>query len=198
MSSTTKPSKTLPKALLCTTLCATALTTLPGTTASADDLHVNVTTVEVKGSDTPKVVAKATIPLPPEKIWKVVSDCAHYKERMPHIAASTLLKQDGNRFTCKVTIAMPFPLSNLTAETEAVHTESAEGMSRRWKLIRGDYKVNEGSWEIKPADGGQKSIVTYSVHAEPNNSVPAWLREAAQKKAIPEMFERVKSEAAKM
>jgi hypothetical protein len=58
--------------------------------------------------------------------------------------------------------------------------------------------VNEGSWEIKPTDGGKKSIVVYSVLAEPNTSLPAWIREAAQKKAIPEMFERVRVEALKV
>lgn len=173
-------------------------TTMIGPEALADDsLSVDIRTVAVKGSDTPKVVAKATIDLPPEKIWKVVSDCAHYKDRMPHIASSKLLKQEGNRFTCKVTIAMPFPFSNLTAETIAVHDESADGMTRRWKLVQGDYKVNEGSWEVKPTDGGKKSLVIYTVHAEPNTSLPAWIREAAQKKALPEMFERVKAEASK-
>lgn len=176
-----------------------AATTLSGAEASADDAApVEVKTVEVKGSDTPKVVAKAVLAVSPEKLWKVISDCSQYKDRMPRVAASKLLKQEGNKFTCQVTISMPFPFSNLTAVTESVHEESAAGMSRRWKLVRGDYKVNEGSWEIKPVDGGKKSQVVYTVHAEPNTAVPQWIREAAQKKAIPEMFDRVKEEALKI
>lgn len=154
--------------------------------------------IEVKGSDTPKVVAKGVIDQPPEKVWQVVSECASYKKRMPRIEASRLVKQEGNKHTCEVTIAMPFPLSNLTAVTEAVHEVSDQGMSRRWKLVRGDYKFNQGSWEVKPHDGGKKSLVVYTVHAEPNTALPGWIREAAQKKAIPELFERVGEEAAKM
>ncbi|MRG94177.1 SRPBCC family protein [Polyangium spumosum] len=158
----------------------------------------DVRVVEVKGTDTPKVVAKGVIDQPPEKVWQVVSECAKYKKRMPRIEASRLVKQEGNKHTCEVTIAMPFPLSNLTAVTEAVHEVSDKGMSRRWKLVRGDYKFNQGSWEVKPHDGGKKSLVVYTVHAEPNTSLPGWIREAAQKKAIPELFERVGEEAAKV
>jgi ribosome-associated toxin RatA of RatAB toxin-antitoxin module len=175
-----------------------ASATLLGPEASADDAAVDVRMVAVKGNDTPKMVAKAVINEPPAKVWKVVSECAKYKDRMPRIAASQLLKQEGNKHTCRVTIAMPFPFSNLTAETEAVHEESAEGMSRRWKLLRGDYKFNQGSWEVKPIDGGKKSLVTYTVHAEPNTALPQWIREAAQKKAVPELFQRVKEEAGKI
>jgi ribosome-associated toxin RatA of RatAB toxin-antitoxin module len=173
-------------------------TALLGPEASADDAALDIRVVDVKGSETPKVVAKSVIAEPPAKVWKVVSECANYKDRMPRIAASKLVKQEGNVHTCEVTISMPFPFSNLTARTEAVHEESAEGMSRRWKLVRGDYKFNQGSWEVKPIDGGKKSLVTYTVHAEPNTSLPAWIREAAQKKALPELFERVKSEAGKL
>ena len=178
---------------------AVAGTTLFGPEASAGaSAPPDVRIVEVKGNDTPKVVAKGVIDQPPEKVWQVVSECANYKKRMPRIEASRLVKQEGNKHTCEVTIAMPFPLSNLTALTEAVHEVNEKGMSRRWKLVRGDYKFNEGSWEVKPLEGGKKSLVVYTVHAEPNTSLPNWIREAAQKKAIPELFERVGEEAAKM
>jgi hypothetical protein len=70
-------------------------------------------------------------------------------------------------------------------------------MSRTWHLKSGDYKVNDGSWELKPLDKGG-TLVTYTVHAEPNSSVPDWIREAAQKKTLPELFERVKTEANKL
>ena len=142
-------------------------------------------------------MARAVLDVPAKKVWAIVSDCAHYKEHMPRVAASELLKQEGNVYTCKVTVSMPFPLSDLTGVTRAVHEESAAGMARRWTLVSGDYKVNEGSWEVKPLDG-QSSLVTYTVHAEPNTAVPAAIRELAQKKTLPEMFERVKTEAGKL
>lgn len=161
--------------------------------------EVEVKSYAVAGSDAPKIVVRAVMDLPPKKIWQIVSDCAHYKDRMPRVAASEQLKVAGNVHTCKVTIAMPFPLSNLTAITEAVHDENDQGMSRRWKLVSGDYKVNEGSWEVKALDkAGTSSLVVYTVHAEPTTAVPAFIRESAQKKALPDMIERVRTEAAKL
>lgn len=177
-----------------------ALCALPGA-AAGDDLPakgtVEIKTYSVAGSSVPKIVARSVVDAPAKKLWAIVSDCARYKERMPRVAASELVKKDGNVHTCKVTISMPFPLSNLTGVTEAVHTESETQMTRKWKLVSGDYKVNDGSWEVKAIDGGQ-SLLVYSVHAEPNSNVPEWIREAAQKKTLPEMFDRVKAEALKL
>ena len=176
-----------------------AMTTLVASEAVAvDPGAVDVRATPVARSDMPKITAKAVLSGPPEKVWAVISDCSKYKGRMPRIAAAKLLKKEGNKHTCEVTIEVPFPFSNLTAVTEAVHEESAEGMSRRWKLVRGDYKKNEGFWEIKPLDGGKKSQVTYSLHVEPNTSLPSSILEAAQKKAIPDLFVRLEKEAAKM
>jgi len=161
--------------------------------------EVEVKAFAVAGSDAPKIVVRAVMDLPPKKIWRIISDCAHYKDHMPRVAASEQIKVAGNVHTCKVTIAMPFPLSNLTAVTESVHEESDKGMSRRWKMLSGDYKVNEGSWEIKPLDAaGTSSLVVYTVHAEPTTSIPAFIRESAQKKALPDMIERVRAEATKL
>jgi ribosome-associated toxin RatA of RatAB toxin-antitoxin module len=176
-----------------------ALTTLVSSEAIAiDPSAVEVKTSAVKGSDMPRITAKAVLSQPPEKVWAVISDCSKYKGRMPRVAAAKLVKKDGNKHTCEVTVEVPFPFSNLTAVTEAVHEESAGGMTRRWKLVKGDYKRNEGSWEIKPLEGGKKSEVTYSLHVEPNTALPASILEAAQKKAIPDLFVRLEKEAGKL
>jgi ribosome-associated toxin RatA of RatAB toxin-antitoxin module len=159
--------------------------------------QVEIKSVAVPGSSTPKIVARAVLDVPAKKLWAIVSDCAKYKGRMPRVIASELVKKEGNVHTCKVTIDMPFPLSNLTAVTEAVHVESDAVMSRTWKLKSGDYKVNNGSWELRPLEKGG-TLVTYSIQAEPTSSVPDWIREAAQKKTLPELFERVKTEALKL
>lgn len=160
---------------------------------------VEVKSYTVAGSSVPKIVARAVVDVPMKKLWQVVSDCAHYKERMPRVAASAELKKEGNVHTCKVTIAMPFPLSNLTAVTEATHDEQPQSATRRWKLVSGDYKTNQGSWELKSLDAaGTSTLITYSVQAEPNTAIPDFIRESAQKSAIPDMINRVTAEAGKL
>jgi len=161
------------------------------------ETQVNV--YSVPGSKTPKVVVRAIVDQPPRKVWAVVSDCASYKSHMPHIAKSRLVSKVGNKHTCEVTVELPFPLSNLTAVTEAIHEESDAGMTRRWKLVSGDYTVNNGSWEVRPVDAtGTASVVTYTVQAEPTTALPDFIRVQAQKKALPELIERVRTESAKI
>jgi ribosome-associated toxin RatA of RatAB toxin-antitoxin module len=166
--------------------------------ASLRDGHVEITSVAIPGSDMPMVVVRAVVASPPAKVWAIVSDCAHYKEHMPRVARSALLESHGNVFTCEVTLATPFPMPNLTAVTEATHTVTAAGMERVWTLVRGDYVFNEGSWDVRPLDDGKASMVTYRVHAQPKAAVPGFLRDMAQKKALPELIERVRREAAKV
>jgi ribosome-associated toxin RatA of RatAB toxin-antitoxin module len=161
--------------------------------------EVQISVVSVPGSKTSKVVARAIIQQPPRKVWAVVSDCAHYVGRLPRVTKARLVSKVGNKHTCQVTISMPFPFSDLTAVTEATHEESENGMSRTWKLVSGDYTVNNGSWEVRPLDAtGTSSIVTYSVQAEPTTPLPEVVRSQAQKKALPELIDRVRAEAAKI
>ncbi|HEY3448741.1 MAG TPA: SRPBCC family protein, partial [Myxococcales bacterium] len=135
--------------------------------------------------------------LPAKKLWKIVSDCATYKDHLPRIVASKLVSREGEIHVCEVKIGVPFPLSDMTGVTRAVHTETEKAMSRRWKLEKGDYEFNEGSWEVSALEES-KSLVVYKLHARPKARVPAWMRQSAQKKALIELFERVGKEAAKL
>ena len=165
---------------------------------SLDAGKILVSTSPVAGSPEPEHVVQAVVEAPPAKVWKVVSDCAHYKDRLPHVAASAELSRAGNVVTCQVTIAMPFPVSNLTAVTEATHDERPDGMTRRWKLVSGDYEFNEGSWNVQSYRGGAASLVTYRVHVRPKSGVPDFIRNMAQEKALPDLLARVRVEAAKL
>src|SRR5262249_15325670 len=153
--------------------------TAPGLAAGDPDLpkkgEVEINPISLSDGST-RLVARAVLDVPPKKVWQIVSDCAHYKDHLPRIIASELVKKVGNVHTCKVTVEMPFPFSNLTGVTEAVHEESDQRMKRSWKLVSGDYKFNDGSWEVRPADKtGASSLVVYTIHAEPNSSVPGWI-----------------------
>jgi ribosome-associated toxin RatA of RatAB toxin-antitoxin module len=185
-----------------TGLLALVIASAPGH-ARADDAEleggkVSVTSVPVAGSTEPEHVVRAIVESPPASVWKVVSDCAHYKDRLPHVAASAELSRVGHTVTCQVTIAMPFPVSNLTAVTEAIHEEGPGGMSRTWKLVSGDYDFNNGSWTVVPYRGGAASLVTYRLHVKPKTAVPAFIRNAAQEKALPDLIARLRVEAARM
>ena len=161
--------------------------------------NISVKTYKVKGSDTPKVIVKAVVDSPPSKVWKVVSDCARYTKTMNRISESKLISKSGSTYICEVEIDLPFPLSNLRAKTRATHTVTPQKMTRSWNLIKGDFKVNTGSWVVEPFnESGTRSVVTYTVHAEPTTSVPDWVKKKARDSSMPKLIKRVRKEAKKV
>jgi ribosome-associated toxin RatA of RatAB toxin-antitoxin module len=170
--------------------------------AAADDEEtrlakgeVVITTRAVKGSETPETTGKAVIDAPPAKVWSIVSRCADYHRTMPRIKASKEVSRNGGKIVCEVTIIMPAPYSNLTATTDVTHVEAAPKFTRSWKLISGDYKINQGSWVLTPYKNDPKrTLAIYTVLAEPKVYIPGWIRKAAQKKSLPEMMERLRQQ----
>lgn len=115
------------------------------------------------------------------------------------MSESKLLKKSGNTFICEVEIDLPFPLSNLTAKTRGVHTVTPTKMTRKWTLIKGDFRVNTGSWVVESFnESGTRSLVTYTVHAEPTTSVPDWVKKKARDSSMPKLIKRLRKESKKV
>ncbi len=161
--------------------------------------EISVDTIEVKGSDMPKVVVKGVIDAPPAKVWQIVSNCAQYSKTMTRIKSSKLVKQSGDTYICDVTVELPFPLSNLRATTTAKHVAGPPVWSRTWTLLEGDYQRNDGSWKLEEFAGDpNRTFATYTVHAIPNTSVPGWMRKRAQESSMPDVIKRLREEVKKL
>jgi len=148
-----------------------------------------VVRIERAGDGVPKARMEAVIDVPPERVWAVIGRCETYKDRFPRIADSQELSRDGDTVRCRVVIDAPWPLSDLTAITRATHTVAAGTYRRAWVLESGDYEVNEGSWILVPFGADNKRThAIYEVRAKPRNSVPAFVRDLAQEKALPDVI----------
>ena len=95
---------------------------------------------------------------------------------------------------CRVTVDMPLGMDDLTAVTDAIHTVKKNKMYRRkWTLVKGDYSKNSGEWLLTPfAKDPNRTLVVYQVHAVPTSSIPVSVLKLAQRKAIPNLFEKLK------
>jgi len=153
-------------------------------------VHVN----KVGGYD--EVVLRAVLNAPPARVWRLVSNCGNFARTMPRIKASREIsrRRDGNgveHVVCRTTVDMPFPYSDPTSVTEAIHTVKNDRWSRRWWLLRGDYKENKGSWVLTPFKRDpQRTFLTYRVIGVPKAWVPDWIRRSAQKRTLPRMIQR--------
>jgi uncharacterized protein YndB with AHSA1/START domain len=174
----------------------------PAGPARAADDGIKVWTEPVAGSDTPWAFAEATIDAPPETVWALVSRCADYARRMPRIAASRELAREGTdtafTTTCEVTTDLPFPLSDLTSVNRAEHTVvPGERYVRQWRMVRGDYDFNEGSWTLTALDGGKRTKAAYRIRVRPKIALPDAMLASAQKGTLPDLMRSLRTHATK-
>ena len=152
---------------------------------------------DVETDDVPTFVAYAIIDAPPAVVWQVVSHCGNYARYMPRVLVSKELSKKGDIVVCEVTIDMPFPLSDLTSITSAVHQEDVKAgkYSRVWNLVKGDYDVNRGAWRLRPVDDGKRTLATYQVTAKPDIPVPTGLAALFQQGPLVRSMEALRDEA---
>jgi hypothetical protein len=137
--------------------------------ARLDGGEIILSSEEVPGTNVPRAKMQGVIDAPPEKVWELVEHCAGYTKVMPRVDAATELSRDGGVVVCEVTVHTPFPLPNLTSRTQAVHTvDPGVRWERKWKLLSGDYKVNEGRWVLERYQGDPgRTLATYEIFADP-------------------------------
>ena len=136
---------------------------------------------------------KAVIEAPVSKVWPTVRDCQHFKEFMPRTGKSELLKKEGNTMLCYVEIKMPWPLDAMKLESLSTIEElEGGGFKRSWKLSKGSFDHNNGSYQIEPFQGDEsRSLVTYLVDAKPSIAVPDAILRKAQGKTLPDMIDAI-------
>ncbi len=158
--------------------------------------EVIIKTTEVKGEDIPKVIATAVINAPMEKVWSLIEKCENYEKTMMNVKLAQELSRKGNKIRCKTIIDLPWPLSDLTAITDAVHViKPGEVYTRSWKLVSGDFDFNDGSWTLKSFKGDpNKTLIVYRVHVKPHTSIPDSVKSAAQKSTLPDLFEHLRKQ----
>jgi hypothetical protein len=184
---------------------AVALTLAPARAGAAtadwterlDRGEVLVYSTTIKGQQEPQWIMKAVVDAPPARIWALLADCAGYRRIMPRIKAARKERQTARSDVCTVTVDMPFPYSDMTSTGLSTYHRQGKGvLIRRWRQLRGDYKLNRGEWRLAPFKGDpNRTLVTYRVIAVPKAWVPDWIRRLAQKRSLPETVRMLRREA---
>jgi len=183
---------------------AIALLAAAASRAASPD-GVKTWTETAKDGGAPTYFAEGVVDATPAQVWALVSRCADYVVNLPSIAASKELSRSGDetsKFTavCEVTADVPFPFSDLTSVSQATMLVDASSgtYSRSWVLLRGDYEVNDGSWQLLPVDGGARTKVTYRIHVKPKLALPEWLIARSQQTTLPQVIQYLRDRTAQL
>jgi ribosome-associated toxin RatA of RatAB toxin-antitoxin module len=156
--------------------------------------EVLVNAEPVAGSAYPRIAIDAVVEAPPERVWAIIDDTGNYKHTLAGVKDSRELSRDGDRVRVRVTVGMPFPLRDLTSVTDGVHSvEPGQRYERRWTLVEGSYRKNDGSWTLTPFDGDPgRTLVRYRLHVEPRVRIPARVLKLGQQKAAPSLIHKLR------
>ena len=168
-----------------------------------------VWTREKPGSDVKEVRAVGEIDAPPAEVFKVISDYEHQKGNMPYVEDQKVFSRTEGEVVLW-TVA-DFPLvskrdwvikSKLEKNIEGGKyraswevTELKEALPAALGVVR--LKINTGSWTLEPLDEGKRTRGTYYIFTDPGGSIPSFIANKANTKALPDLFEAVRKRAEK-
>lgn len=165
--------------------------------AKLEQGEVLIKSLEPTGGDGMAVKAAAVIPYPPDKVFPTIDKCAEFHEFMPRTEKSEERARIDNYSICFVEIDMPFPLSNLWAETDVRRKKNDDGSYRRWwSLRKGTYNRNDGSWTLYPWPGN-KTLAVYQIDVDPQVPIPDAISRSAQSGSLPDLFVAIAERVAK-
>jgi ribosome-associated toxin RatA of RatAB toxin-antitoxin module len=128
----------------------------------------------------------------PEEVWAVVNDCAHFKDFMPRTKISEEKAIEPGHSTCKVQIAVPFPLADLWSETDVHAQRLPNGAYRRTMDLRsGSYRKLHAAWDVLPQEQPGRALAVYRIEADPETSVPDRLLRIGQESSLPDTLRAV-------
>jgi hypothetical protein len=146
---------------------------------------------ELKPTDGRGVSGRAmgVIDAPTSEVWPIARDCEHFSKFLPETKTSKRTIVDGETI-CFDELRLPFPLTNLWAETKTVAREEPTGhFHRDWSFVKGTYKRNRGAWTVVPwGEAKDKSLVIYFVDSDPSMLVPDFIIRGAQVGSLPKIF----------
>jgi ribosome-associated toxin RatA of RatAB toxin-antitoxin module len=143
--------------------------------------------------DKPAARMTGVVDAAPAAVWKVIDDCARYKEFMPRTVVSERLADADGKVRCRIRIELPWPMKNLESVTRADHLVEENRFRRVWTLESGDYHANDGSWTLTPFKGDPKrTLVVYEVVTQPKSAMPKSMSGYAQRRGLPEVIEKLR------
>ena len=168
-----------------------------------------VWTREKPGSDVKEVRAVGEIDAPPAEVFKVISDYEHQKGNMPYVEEQKVFSRTEGEvvfwtvadfplvskrdWVIKSKLEKNFEGGKYRASWEV--TEHKEAPPAAEGVVR--LKINTGSWTLEPLGDGKRTRGTYYIFTDPGGSIPSFIANKANTKALPDLFEAVRKRAEK-
>lgn len=134
-----------------------------------------------------RVRAVVDVAAPPERVWRVMTDCASAKAMISTLTSCRIIEGEQSRgWDVREHITrrnLVFPGMRI------VFRSDYEPFNRiRFRLVEGDLKVEQGEWRLQALDGGRRTRVFYDNRLAVDWPVPKALMREALRKDTPKVL----------
>ena len=132
------------------------------------------------------VRAALLIDAPPAVVFKIMSSCTDAVEYVPHLRVCRVRDRAPDDSWLLVEHEIDFgwyaPRIDWISRAEMVTDRSVT-----FRQVSGDFKTNDGRWELEPAPN-DATLLRYRITIDPPGFVPNWLARSTFKRELPQML----------
>ena len=160
--------------------------------AAISQPQVKVTSKDHGKGKIKELTATGYLAVPPDKVWKTVTNYGSYAQIMPRVSTSKVTTRKGNLAIATMKLDLPFPFQGTWYTNR--YTENAKAGTVSWKMLNGSIKDTTGSWTLKAQGAG--TLATYRVQTDLGSIlIPGWMLDTLSERTIPDIFAGVEKHA---
>lgn len=171
----------------------------PGTAARAADFELSQ--AEIQRVENDEIVIRASldasarrgtvraamlVDAPPAVVFEAMTHCADALRYVPHLRVCRFRERAPDSSWALVEQEIDFgwyaPRLRYVFRADLVADKSIS-----FRQVSGDFKANEGRWELESVEG-ERTLLRYRVYIDPPGYVPNWLARSTFKRELPQML----------
>lgn len=133
------------------------------------------------------VRAAVRIEAPASSVYAAMTNCDVALQFVPHLRECVVVDRDPQGRSEVIShvsdVGWFMPESRYTFRADYDPPTSID-----FRHVSGDFRENEGRWELVPVDSGRATIVTYRVRVIPSIPVPQWAVRRVLKRELPRLL----------
>jgi len=133
------------------------------------------------------VRAAVRIEAPPELVFALMIRCADALEYVPHLERCEIRDQAADQSWLLVEHEVDFGWY-VPSVNWIFRADLEQDRRIRFHQVQGDFKANEGLWELEPTDDGATTLLLYQAFVDPPGFVPNWLARSTFRRELPRML----------
>jgi uncharacterized membrane protein len=135
--------------------------------------------------------AAVRIDAPADIVYQMMIRCDDALKYVPHLRHCLVRDQAADQSWLMVEHEIDFGWY-APSITWRFRADLVRDRSIKFRQVSGDFKANEGAWELEPIDGGAHTVLFYRAYIDPPGYVPNWLARSTFKRELPQMLTQLR------